>query len=108
MSRILYIALFIILFIIIVFITQSPMTESFNNQFVQQINTQFKGINLLGSTSNDTFYATSSPYDCRDVCARNKDCTGFSFYTPGNRCYLFSSGNFVDGQPGFISGKKLE
>lgn len=84
-------------------------TEGFANgpNFIEQENTEFRGINLLGVNSDDTHFATQTSGECRDVCQRNPECKGFSFYQPGQRCYMFMSGDFVPNRPGFYSGKKL-
>ena len=76
--------------------------------FITRPNAEFRGINLLGLNSVDGHFACSNSEKCREVCGRNDTCKGYSFYHPGQRCYLFGSGNFVEDRPGFFSGKKIE
>ena len=71
-------------------------------------NAEFRGINLLGVNSTDGFIPKKSVCECRQKCTENPQCKGYSYYWPGQRCYMFMSGNFVPKRPGFISGKKLE
>ena len=76
-------------------------------EFQEQDNTEFRGINLLGVNSDDGHFAAQDSRVCRDICDRNPECKGYSFYKPGQRCYMFMSGDFVAGRPGFYSGKKI-
>jgi len=77
------------------------------DKFIIQSDSQFHGINLLGITNNDGFFPAANVKTCANYCAKRNDCKGFAFYQPGQRCYVFGSGNFVDSRPGFISGKKF-
>jgi hypothetical protein len=70
-------------------------------------NTEFRGMNMMGVNSVDTHIATATEADCAIKCARNEVCAGYSYYKPGNRCYLYSSGGLVFGRRGFRSGLKL-
>jgi hypothetical protein len=76
--------------------------------FVTAASTEFRGINLLGDNSNDGHFAASNAQVCQQVCNRNPECAGYSFYQPGQRCYMFMSGDFVPKRPGFTSGKKVK
>ena len=76
--------------------------------FTRQVNSEFRGINLLGVNSNDGHFACQKELSCAAVCDRNTECKGYSFYKTGQRCYLFGSGGFVPGRPGFFSGKKID
>ena len=75
--------------------------------FIQMDNAEFRGINMLGDNSDDGHFATDSQISCQEICQRNPECYGYSYYTPGQRCYMFTTGDFVSGRPGFKSGKKL-
>lgn len=97
--------LFISLFLIIVYVLIG--NESFTIKFSEVANAEFRGINLLGDNSTDGHFACQDIATCRKVCGRNNDCKGYSFYAPGQRCYMFMSGDFVPQRPGFYSGKKV-
>jgi hypothetical protein len=75
--------------------------------FIQMDNAEFHGINMLGDNSDDGHFATDSPIECQEICQRNPECYGYSYYAPGQRCYMFTSGDFVAGRSGFQSGKKI-
>ena len=68
--------------------------------------TEFRGINMMGVNSNDTFVPAQSVQECADICERNREngCKGFSYYWPGNRCYVYESGGMVPDRVGFTSG----
>ena len=93
------------LFIIVILCVQS-IKESFTCAFSRKSNTEFKGINMLGLNSDDGYIPCRNPLDCEAICARNEDCKGYSFYHPGQRCYIFGSGGFVENRPGFYAGIK--
>ena len=75
--------------------------------FIKHSDAEFRGINLLGLNANDGHFAAADEALCQTVCARNAACKGYSYYQPGQRCYLFSTGDFVPERPGFFSGKKI-
>ena len=103
-----YIFLYLILIIIISYLLGFLQfsSEKFNTHFIEYVNTEFRGMNLLGE-NNDAHFAGESPSTCKMVCERNPECKAYSFYQPGQRCYIFGSGNIVPGRPGFVSGKRL-
>jgi hypothetical protein len=68
--------------------------------------TEFRGMNMMGVNSNDTHVAAASEKDCQGFCADN-NCRGYSYYEPGNRCYIYSSGGFVFGRKGYKSGLRV-
>lgn len=69
--------------------------------------TEFRGMNMLGVNSLDTHIAADSEKECQNICNDYDQCVGYSFYQPGNRCYIYSSGGFVFGRKGFQSGMKI-
>lgn len=80
--------------------------------YIVQDNAQYAGINMLGTVSNDSYFAGTHPSECMYKCDINPSCAAWSFYKPGNRCYMFSAdglsnGGFIDGRPDFISGTKV-
>jgi hypothetical protein len=87
--------------VIIITVIITTKTESFDSLHKD---TEFKGMNLLGLNSVDTFIPASSVEECKNYCLGNDSCKGFSYYWPGQRCLIFSSGGFVPNRPGFISG----
>lgn len=94
----------VILVLIIILIFLISIKE---NLFIKRYNAEFKGINILGNNSTDTAIPTKTPAECQEICARNEECFGWSYYVPGQRCTLFFSGNFVPNNCGYISGKKV-
>lgn len=97
----------VVLALVLYFVLTS--SENFENSpnFIEQENAEFRGINLLGDNSNDTYIATQTARECRDICQRNPECKGYSYYSPGQRCYMFMSGDFVANRPNFYAGKKI-
>ena len=83
--------------------------ESFNSksQFMIVEDAEYRGINLLGVNSLDTHLGTVNEVDCKNICEGYTECDGYSFYKPGNRCYLFSRGGFVYNRKGYSSGMKI-
>ena len=81
-------------------------TESFCGHSIQSFdlfpNTEMNGMNML--LNEDGYFPAGCPGECADICLRNKECKGFGFYAPGNRCYIYSSGGLIPERPGFISG----
>ena len=109
---IVYVMLYLVLVLWIMYLLKVPPfgTELFTQNspnFIESAETEFRGINLLGDNSTDGHFACESSIGCRVVCDRNPECKGYSFYQPGQRCYMFMSGDFVPQRPGFFSGKKL-
>jgi hypothetical protein len=97
------IGIFIILLIIIFFLNKK---EKF---FVQFQDVEFRGINMLGLNSDSTSVPAKNVNECKDLCERNKSCTGYTYYYPGQQCYIFNSkGGFVPERPGYISGMKIQ
>ena len=102
-----YIILYIVLILLIIGLLKGK--EFFGPiKYTRAANTEFRGINLLGENSEDGHFACENEAICQLVCDRNPECKGYSFYKPGQRCYMFMSGNFVPERPGFFSGKKIE
>lgn len=98
---------FILLFIVFT-VGSSLIKEKFSVQRYETYkDAEFRGINLMGVNSNDTFVGASCESECQNICARNDDCVGYAWYRPGNRCYLYGSGGFVFGRTGFNSGIKI-
>ena len=102
--RMIYLVMYIVLFIGLVAYLRGA--EYFAEYFVEADGAEFRGINLLGVNSVDTAIPCRDRDACRDICGRNRDCAGYSYYKPGQRCYIFQSGGFVNGRPGYFSGKK--
>ena len=75
--------------------------------FQRYDDTEFRGMNMMGVNSLDTHVAASCENVCQDFCARNEGCVGYSYYEPGNRCYIYSSGGVVYGRKGYKSGMKI-
>lgn len=73
---------------------------------IRKDNSEFRGINMLGVNSEDGFFPAGCEEECIHKCLINKDCKGYSYYVPGQRCYLFSTGNFIDNDQGFKAGMK--
>ena len=96
--------LFIIIPIIIIFVIFFKNNEKFS-VFRHFDCAEFRGINSLSNT--DSSFAVNSLQECQDVCARNDDCVGYSYYKPGNSCFLFNSGNMIGNKQGFQAGVKL-
>lgn len=91
---------------------RNQIKETFNNvcqvqKYVTVNNAEYRGLNLLGVNSLDTHIASISSKQCQDLCSSYTECDGYSFYEPGNRCYLFSKGGFVYDRKGFESGMKM-
>lgn len=108
-----FIVLYLVLVLGIMYLLRVPPfgSEFFtrtNGNFVEVADAEFRGINLLGDNSTDGHFACENPLICREVCDRNPECKGYSFYQPGQRCYMFMSGDFVLQRPGFFSGKRLD
>lgn len=111
------IALVVYFFLLLFVVYLSMEREKFNllccdrsDQFpgyVEIKDAEFRGINMLGVNSTDGFIPKRSVCACREKCTENQQCKGYSYYWPGQRCYIFKSGDFVLGRPGFTSGKKL-
>jgi len=97
--------LIILIALIIVIYLFINKQEEFCAAIEQRNNAEFRGMNMF-LNENGTFPGRSVE-DCIDVCVKNKDCKGYSFYIPGQKCYIFSSGGFVDERPGYISGRKV-
>lgn len=100
-----FIIVYLIIAIVIVLFPRIGK-EDFVCNYVKMDNAEFRGINLLGLNSSDAHFAADSEQVCGSVCARNPECRGYSWYQPGQRCYMFSSGDFVANRPGYRSGKK--
>jgi hypothetical protein len=98
-----YILITIILILILILICYKQ-----ENFFVKFQNAEFRGINMLGLNSDSTSIPVKSPNECEQICNRNKSCLGFTFYYPGQKCYLFNTkGGFVPERPGYISGMRI-
>jgi len=69
-------------------------------------NTEFRGINLLGTTSQDGVFHTNSIEECNNICDQDNKCVGFSYFKPNGDCYIFGSGNVIPNDQGFAAGKK--
>ncbi|KKL73652.1 hypothetical protein LCGC14_2072760 [marine sediment metagenome] len=109
---IIYIFVYLVLVLWIMYLLKVPPfgTELFTSNtpnYIEADDTEFRGINLLGLNSDDAHFAAENVNVCREICQRNPECKGYSYYQPGQRCYMFSSGDFVRERPGFKSGKKL-
>lgn len=103
-----FITLYLSILAVLLYFLSGYELFKMNNNFVESADTEFRGINLLGDNSNDGYIACSNSIECRDICERNQDCKGYSFYQPGQKCLIFMSGDFVPQRPGFVSGKKLD
>jgi len=102
-----YVIIYLALIVVILYLLKYK--ELFTlKKFLELDNTEFRGINLLGDNSTDGHFACKTQAVCREVCNRNPECKGYSFYQPGQRCYMFMSGDFVPERFGFFSGKKVE
>jgi hypothetical protein len=95
--------------LIIVVLSGVKVTEKFMamQSFETYDNTEFRGMNMMGVNSVDTHIASATEADCAIKCSRNDGCAGYSYYKPGNRCYLYNTGGLVFGRKGFRSGLKL-
>ena len=103
---IVFIILYLVLLLAIVYLLKG--FEFFTPQpFIEMADAEFRGINLLGVNSTDGNIPFETVVACRDMCERNSECKGYSFYHPGQRCFMFMSGDFVPQRPGFYSGKKV-
>lgn len=97
----------LIIFILIALSLALTMKIKEKFGFTNYEEAEFRGMNLMGVNSLDTHIATSCEKDCENICSRNEDCVGYSYYSPGNRCYLYGSGGFVFGRKGYKSGMKI-
>lgn len=70
-------------------------------------NTEFRGINLLGISSEDGVVHTQNMEECSQMCADSIECQGFSYFKPNGDCYLFGSGDVIPNDQGFAAGKKV-
>ena len=109
---IVYIVVYLTLVLWIMYLLKVPpfRKELFTGNapnFIEEDNAEFRGINLLGVNTEDGHFACENTTVCREICQRNPECKGYSYYQPGQRCYMFTTGDFVPGRPGFFSGKKL-
>lgn len=95
------------IFAVMVYLFTSYRENFLDAKFVEFNDTQFKGINLLGLNSNDTDIPCRGRDECRFICASKEECVGYSYYAPGQRCYIYGSGDFVKGMPGYQAGKKF-
>jgi len=100
------IVVFIVLIFVLIILNKQFERFGIGNRFLKIDNAEYRGINLLGVNSLDTHIATISDSQCQGLCDKYTECDGYSYYKPGNRCYLFSKGGFVYNRPGFISGMK--
>jgi len=60
------------------------------------------GVILEGDVLSETAYKL--PYDCRDACADNVKCSGWSSITDWRRCYLYSGPVYRVSYPRAVSG----
>lgn len=109
---IVYILVYIVLVLWVMYLLRIPpfgkeLFEHNSPNFINMNNSEFRGINMLGDNSDDGYFATRSAATCQELCQRNPECKGYSYYSPGQRCYMFASGDFVRDRPGFQSGKKI-
>jgi hypothetical protein len=74
--------------------------------FILAPNAEFRGLNMFGLNSVDSHFPATSEAECQKFCADAEHCKGYSFYWPGQRCYVFASGGFVPDRPGYLSGMK--
>ncbi len=106
---IVYVFVYVVLlsFVLYLVYCNRELFTSNSANFIEEENSEFRGINLLGLNSDDGHFASQNADVCRELCQRNPECKGYSFYKPGQRCYMFTTGDFVGGRPGFYSGKKI-
>ena len=93
--------------IIILIITILLFLSVKKENFIRRDNTEFRGINMLGINSEDGFIPANSEEQCMHKCSINEACRGYSYYVPGQRCYLFTTGGFIDNNQGFKAGLKI-
>lgn len=102
-----YIILAVILVLVIVYYYRAePFTNTVT--FERRNDAQFQGINLLGINSNDSAIGVNSVDKCEEICRNNPGCLGYTYYAPGQSCFLMTTGGFVDNRPGYQSGVKLD
>lgn len=99
--------IFIFVVAVLLYLSTPAKEDFLEAKFIEMNDTQFKGINLLGVNSNDTDIPCDNREECRFICASKEMCKGYSYYAPGQRCYIYGTGDFVQGMPGFQAGKKF-
>lgn len=98
---------FIALILISSYLFYTKEKFTMNNNFELYNNTVFRGINMFGIASDEGTILVSNINECQDICDRNKDCKGFTYFYPTQKCYIYSSGNVIPSDQGFQAGKKI-
>lgn len=98
------IIIFGVYFALLLFIAYLVFKKNEDLTIIERDHTAFGGINMLGVNSNDVVIPATCAKECKIHCLNNKECKGYSFYHPGQRCYIYYSGDFINDRPGYTSG----